>query len=40
MGKLHLTLVVRDYDQFTPLASGDIVPADLDLNLERDTLRG
>ena len=37
MGKLQLTLVIKDYDHVAPLAAGDVVAEDLDLTLDRDT---
>src|SRR4051794_35827637 len=37
MGKFALTLVIKDYDYLSPLATGDVVPEDLDLTLDRDT---
>ncbi len=37
MGKLALTLVVRNYDHFGPLASGDVEVEGIDLKLVRDT---
>jgi 4,5-dihydroxyphthalate decarboxylase len=37
MTKLQVTLVIKDYDHLAPLACGDVVAADLDLTLDRDT---
>ena len=37
MGKLAVTLVIKDYDYLAPLACGDVVAEELDLTLDRDT---
>ena len=37
MGRLAVTVVVKDYDHLAPLAAGDVVAEGIDLVLDRDT---